>query len=42
MRREGYFKTTAGKKAIKLMLRESLSDLNYLGRRDSIYQNRND
>ena len=25
LRREGYFKTTAGKKALKLMLRESLS-----------------
>jgi putative endonuclease len=26
MRREKYFKTTAGKKALKLMLRESLKD----------------
>lgn len=27
-RREGYFKTTAGKKAIKIMLRESLIEAN--------------
>ena len=26
LRREGYFKTTKGKKALKLMLRESLKD----------------
>jgi hypothetical protein len=26
MRREKYFKTTAGKKALKLMLRESIKD----------------
>lgn len=29
MKRENYFKTTAGKKAIKLMLRTSLEKLNY-------------
>ena len=29
MRREKYFKTTAGKKAIKLMLRDSLKQRNY-------------
>jgi putative endonuclease len=27
MRREGYFKTTAGKKALKLMLRKSLTEV---------------
>lgn len=32
MRRESYFKTTAGKKAIKLMLRESLDHMNYKGK----------
>ena len=30
-RREKYFKTSAGRKAIKLMLRKSLVDLNYSG-----------
>jgi len=29
IKREGYFKTTAGKKAIKLMLSSSLEKLNY-------------
>ena len=31
MKREGYFKTTMGKKAIKLMLAESLRKLYYKG-----------
>jgi putative endonuclease len=31
MRREGYFKTTMGKKAIKLMLSGTLSNLGYKG-----------
>ncbi|MBL7892657.1 MAG: GIY-YIG nuclease family protein [Bacteroidia bacterium] len=30
-RREMYFKTTAGKKSLKLMLRQSLAKLNYKG-----------
>ena len=31
LRREKYLKTTAGKKALKLMLRDTLSELNYAG-----------
>lgn len=33
MRREKYFKTTPGKKAIKLMIRESLSELDYAAKK---------
>ncbi|MBT8179519.1 MAG: GIY-YIG nuclease family protein [Eudoraea sp.] len=29
MRRESYFKTTQGKRMLKLILRETLSDINY-------------
>ena len=32
MRREKYFKTTVGKKALKLMLRETFKEENYLKR----------